>query len=165
MATLSKKFKKSNKSKSSSRSRKHFNKSRKNGLKTKKMMRGGAGWFKKKFGKSKPVMKPPVMKSPVMAQPVTEQPIVETTVMPKKNWVSPWNTPEYTNTAKKRLALYGPEKSLEELRAERLALYGPEKSLEELRAEKIKADAERAKQNRDALLQTLAEGADNPRYR
>ena len=68
MATLSKKFKKSNKSKSSSRSRKHFNKSRKNGLKTKKMMRGGGA---KEFGKPKQVMVQPVMKSPVMAQPVT----------------------------------------------------------------------------------------------
>ena len=70
MATLSKKFKKSNKSKSSSRSRKHFNKSSKNGLKTKKMRGGTKGWFYELKNPFKRVAPQPVKEKPVtMVEP------------------------------------------------------------------------------------------------
>ena len=110
MATLSKKFKKSSKSKSGSRSRKHFNKSRKNGLNTKKM-RGGATMPKKQGRMSRvkewfgmkpktapaPAMKPPVM-APTMAQPVTSQ---IAPLLPVKKPMF-WNTPDYNAAVDKK---------------------------------------------------------------
>ena len=132
MATLSKKFKKSNKSKSSSRSRKHFNKSRKNGLKTKKMMRGGAtmpkkqgrmskikGWFMKPKPKPAPA---PAMKPTVMAQPVTVQPV--TNPLRKLNL---WEDPVFMNSVAKikngmpepEPAPYVPEKYVSPLEKQR----------------------------------------------
>ncbi len=166
MATLSKKFKKSSKSKSSSKSRKHFNKSRKNGLKTKKMRGGGPrSWFKKK-----PKPKPVTMAQPVtMVQPVTmAQPVTDVTskIAPLPSVKKPmfWNTQEYKNALTERLEKYGPETSLKQLSKERLIRNGPAKPLKQLYNNKSAHDAASAAQEKADLLEAIASEGQYTQY-